>query len=197
MSLLDPGCPRCGLHHQSYTSFSDTHALFFQGGSTHLGRARLRLADLAQIRGTRAHPIHRRGGVIKPCLQVIILPQRRLTSSGSQSSLSLPALTRTRSSWRTADGAARTIPSQRLCGRTSRPCTMETSNGYALFHSDFSLFRFLSIAAQVRGQHYDLVLNGVEIGGGSVRVHDPEMQTHIFTRILQVSRSFSIRRRKR
>jgi hypothetical protein len=39
---------------------------------------------------------------------------------------------------------------------------------------------------QVRGQHYDLVLNGVEIGGGSVRVHDAEMQDHIFSKILQV-----------
>lgn len=42
-------------------------------------------------------------------------------------------------------------------------------------------------ALQVRGQHYDLVLNGVEIGGGSVRVHDVEMQEHIFSKILQVS----------
>ncbi|KAJ7047588.1 tRNA synthetases class II-domain-containing protein [Mycena alexandri] len=40
---------------------------------------------------------------------------------------------------------------------------------------------------QVRGQHYDLVLNGVEIGGGSVRVHDADMQDHIFTNILQLS----------
>ncbi|KAJ7638608.1 tRNA synthetases class II-domain-containing protein [Roridomyces roridus] len=39
----------------------------------------------------------------------------------------------------------------------------------------------------VRGQHYDLVLNGVEIGGGSVRVHDAGMQDHIFTEILQLS----------
>jgi len=39
----------------------------------------------------------------------------------------------------------------------------------------------------VRGQHYDLVLNGVEIGGGSVRVHDPIMQEHIFTQILQLN----------
>jgi len=41
--------------------------------------------------------------------------------------------------------------------------------------------------ASVRGQHYDLVLNGIEIGGGSVRVHDPIMQEHIFTHILQLS----------
>ena len=42
---------------------------------------------------------------------------------------------------------------------------------------------------QVRGQHYDLVLNGVEIGGGSVRVHDADMQEYIFSNVLQVSRS--------
>ncbi|KAJ3534202.1 hypothetical protein NM688_g7172 [Phlebia brevispora] len=40
--------------------------------------------------------------------------------------------------------------------------------------------------AEVRGQHYDLVLNGTEIGGGSVRVHDPIMQEHIFSKILQL-----------
>ncbi|KAJ3790576.1 tRNA synthetases class II-domain-containing protein [Lentinula aff. detonsa] len=39
----------------------------------------------------------------------------------------------------------------------------------------------------VRGQHYDLVLNGVEIGGGSVRVHDASMQDHIFSNVLQLS----------
>ncbi|KAJ7117378.1 tRNA synthetases class II-domain-containing protein [Mycena crocata] len=39
----------------------------------------------------------------------------------------------------------------------------------------------------VRGQHYDLVLNGVEIGGGSVRVHDADMQDYIFTNILQLN----------
>ncbi|CDO74020.1 hypothetical protein BN946_scf185043.g69 [Trametes cinnabarina] len=39
---------------------------------------------------------------------------------------------------------------------------------------------------EVRGQHYDLVLNGVEIGGGSVRVHDAAMQEYIFKNILQL-----------
>lgn len=39
----------------------------------------------------------------------------------------------------------------------------------------------------VRGQHYDLVLNGVEIGGGSVRVHDAAMQDYIFTKILELN----------
>ncbi|KAF8524729.1 tRNA synthetases class II-domain-containing protein [Gautieria morchelliformis] len=39
---------------------------------------------------------------------------------------------------------------------------------------------------EVRGQHYDLVLNGVEIGGGSVRIHDPGMQNYVFSHILQL-----------
>jgi hypothetical protein len=41
-------------------------------------------------------------------------------------------------------------------------------------------------AREVRGQHYDLVLNGIEIGGGSVRVHDPALQRFIFEQVLQV-----------
>lgn len=40
---------------------------------------------------------------------------------------------------------------------------------------------------RVRGQHYDIVLNGVEIGGGSVRIHDPEMQEYVFQNVLEVS----------
>jgi aspartyl-tRNA synthetase len=40
---------------------------------------------------------------------------------------------------------------------------------------------------KVRGQHYDLVLNGMEIGGGSVRVHDAQMQDFIFSEILQLT----------
>ncbi len=33
---------------------------------------------------------------------------------------------------------------------------------------------------RMRAQAYDLVLNGVEIGGGSVRIHQPELQTRLF-----------------
>lgn len=40
---------------------------------------------------------------------------------------------------------------------------------------------------RVRGQHYDLVLNGQEIGGGSVRVHDAGLQEYILKEVLQVS----------
>lgn len=38
----------------------------------------------------------------------------------------------------------------------------------------------------VRGQHYDFVVNGVELGGGSTRVHDVDLQQFIFAQILQI-----------
>jgi aspartyl-tRNA synthetase len=47
------------------------------------------------------------------------------------------------------------------------------------------------LTVQVRGQHYDLVLNGQEIGGGSVRVHDAALQEYIMKEVLKVISSLS------
>jgi aspartyl-tRNA synthetase len=40
---------------------------------------------------------------------------------------------------------------------------------------------------KVRGQHYDVVVNGVELGGGSIRIHRPDVQKTVFEEVLQIS----------
>uniref|UniRef100_UPI00358E8706 aspartate--tRNA ligase, mitochondrial isoform X2 n=1 Tax=Myxine glutinosa TaxID=7769 RepID=UPI00358E8706 len=38
---------------------------------------------------------------------------------------------------------------------------------------------------KARSQHYDLVLNGSEVGGGSVRIHNSQLQRHVLEKVLQ------------
>ena len=40
---------------------------------------------------------------------------------------------------------------------------------------------------RVRGQHYDVVVNGVELGGGSIRIHQPDLQKTVFEDVLQLT----------
>jgi aspartyl-tRNA synthetase len=39
---------------------------------------------------------------------------------------------------------------------------------------------------KVRGQHYDIVVNGVELGGGSIRIHQADLQKLVFEDVLQI-----------
>ncbi|ODQ79819.1 hypothetical protein BABINDRAFT_161506 [Babjeviella inositovora NRRL Y-12698] len=60
---------------------------------------------------------------------------------------------------------------------THHPFTMAHPDDYSLLATD---------PLRVRGEHYDLVVNGVELGGGSRRVHDSELQRYIFQEILRI-----------
>lgn len=63
----------------------------------------------------------------------------------------------------------------------------DTAKRYTAVHHPFTapMVEDVSLLAdeplKVRSQAYDLVLNGVEIGGGSIRIHDSEIQSSIFS----------------
>ena len=40
---------------------------------------------------------------------------------------------------------------------------------------------------RVRAKAYDVILNGWEVGGGSIRIHDMALQHRVFTKVLGIS----------
>ena len=49
------------------------------------------------------------------------------------------------------------------------------------YSEDLDLFK--TDPGKVRARAYDLVINGVEIGGGSIRIHDEELQKQMFDKL--------------
>ena len=47
---------------------------------------------------------------------------------------------------------------------------------------DEDLPKLESDPGSVRAKAYDLVINGYECGGGSIRIHNPEVQSRLFAR---------------
>jgi aspartyl-tRNA synthetase len=69
----------------------------------------------------------------------------------------------------------------------------EDEKRYDSLHHPFTaavpeeLHKLDSDPANIRSQAYDIVVNGYEIGGGSIRIHDPKVQQKVFE-LLKISR---------
>ena len=67
----------------------------------------------------------------------------------------------------------------------------EEENRYKACHHPFTMLKKADIdllekndLANIKSDTYDLVLNGFEIGGGGIRIHDSKLQSLVFDRLL-------------
>ena len=74
-----------------------------------------------------------------------------------------------------------------LGDRFSAPAFSAEENKWNAVHHPFTRPKAEDVAlleagefGEVRAEAYDVVLNGVELGGGSIRIHEPELQAKMF-----------------
>ncbi|GAA6996296.1 aspartate--tRNA ligase [Helicobacter pylori] len=65
------------------------------------------------------------------------------------------------------------------------PMFEKTENGYHAVHHPFTMPKNIECEdmEETEAHAYDVVLNGVELGGGSIRIHKEEMQKKVFEKI--------------
>ncbi|GAA8356186.1 aspartate--tRNA ligase [Helicobacter pylori] len=65
------------------------------------------------------------------------------------------------------------------------PMFEKTENGYHAVHHPFTMPKNIECEdiEEIGAHAYDVVLNGVELGGGSIRIHKEEMQKKVFEKI--------------
>ncbi|PWN26515.1 hypothetical protein BDZ90DRAFT_253921 [Jaminaea rosea] len=124
------------------------------GGSTELGELRLRLRDALASRS--------------------LLPAHLLDPTLSQPRFlwitQFPLLTRS--------DPDKADLSQGRWNATHHPFTAPSVESLP------ALKEVLQLLNSIQGQHYDLVLNGVELGGGSVRLHSASLQRAVMEKVL-------------
>uniref|UniRef100_A0A0N4ZSP0 AA_TRNA_LIGASE_II domain-containing protein n=1 Tax=Parastrongyloides trichosuri TaxID=131310 RepID=A0A0N4ZSP0_PARTI len=81
-----------------------------------------------------------------------------------------------------------------FCWITDFPLFEKSDNGkYVSSHHPFTapkecdLQKLINMEnlSSIKALHYDLVINGVEVGGGSIRIHDASIQKHVLENILE------------
>lgn len=176
-----------------------------EGGWTHLGRLRVQLYDEVVEKGE---------SMSRPMSGVLLGQSARITTIGIIHAPSLSLLAALSRSPRPSPSPSLTARVRSLTpGATKPPTTPHflwitqfplftkadedkaalAKGRWASTHHPFTA----PVAAdlpqleagdveRVRGQHYDLVLNGAEVGGGSVRIHDAALQRYVMREVLKL-----------
>lgn len=71
-------------------------------------------------------------------------------------------------------------------GGTAGICSTHHPFTAPIFQQEGDLAKLVTDPLSVVGDHFDLVINGVEVGGGSTRIHDSKMQEFILRDVLKM-----------